>query len=108
MMNSKKLILKWTIATILGAILVVFLTEAIVYCDALALVNDYEAKCKTVNDLEDLLSTQNLTIGSGLEAMDLKIKLGDAIEERNIAERDINNWLDCPYVWHKEVFDGVL
>lgn len=71
--------------------------------DAVSLPFEYQAAEKTVKEIKELLTDENATIGEGLEAIELKQSIKDAIEKKNDLRADIYAWLYNPFMPFKDV-----
>ena len=69
--------------------------------EATSLPFEYQAACATVDEIKDLITDENATIGKGLEALELKQSIKDAIEHRNNLRADIYAWLYNPFMPYK-------
>ena len=97
------------VAFIIIAIAFAMIVPWFTYCDAIELSANYTCACDTIKETEELLMKyEDLdgefgNIGSGLESMELKAELKDAIQTRNDYKSDILSWLNNPFNPFKDV-----
>lgn len=102
------------IAIIIILIISIF-TIVVPYWDSYSLPHEYLAACEAVEETKKLLVVyENITvedysgIGEGLEAMQLKFKLGEMVSEKHKLLGEINGWLSNPMMPFKDNIRGIL
>lgn len=85
-----------------------------IYSDAISLSYRYQCACETVEEIKEMLMRyENLTdsfgsIGQGLESMELKQAVSEAIEEKNDLKAEILTWLNNPFYPYRDVLRANL
>ena len=85
-----------------------------IYNDAVSLPYKYQCACETVEEIKEMLMRyENLTdsfgsIGQGLESMELKQAISEAIEEKNDLKAEILAWLNNPLFPYRDVLRANL
>jgi hypothetical protein len=98
------------ITLLLGDLVVLGVCVGTDYSMALSLPYEYQSACDTVNETSQLLMRyDNIpngsfnSVGYGLEADKLKLKLTDAIENKNHIRAEILTWLNNPMAIYKDI-----
>lgn len=95
-------------------ILVAVILPFIIYNDAVSLPYKYQCACETVDEIKEMLMRyENLTdsfgsIGQGLESMELKQSISEAIEDKNDLKAEILAWLNNPLFPYRDVLRANL
>lgn len=85
-----------------------------IYSDAITLACEYQCACETVEECKELLMRyENLTdsfgsVGQGLESMELKQSLSEAIVDKNDLKAEILSWLNNPFHPYRDVLRANL
>ncbi len=89
-----------------GVIIISFIFTLCIACDMWDKVNylpfEYQSADKTVKEIKELLTNDNASIGDGLESLQLKQSIKDAIERKNDLRADILSWLYNPLMPYKQ------
>lgn len=85
-----------------------------IYTDAISLACKYQCACDTVEETKELLMRyENLTdsfgsIGQGLESLELKQAVTEAIVDKNDLKAEILSWLNNPFYPYRDVLRASL
>lgn len=83
-----------------------FLTIIATICywtNATSLPFEYQSAVKTVDEIKELLNKDNASIGDGLESLQLKQSIKEAIKEKNDLHAKILAWLYNPLMPYKDI-----
>jgi len=63
---------------------------------------EYQSAVKTVSEIKELLNRDNASIGDGLESLQLKQSIKEAIKEKNDLHAELLSWLYNPLMPYKD------
>lgn len=111
---DKPIIKAFSIFICIVLLLLMLLMPFAIYNDAVSLPYKYQCACETVEECKELLMRyENLTdsfgsVGQGLESMELKQSLSEAIVDKNDLKAEILSWLNNPFYPYRDVLRANL
>jgi len=104
------MLLGFSSGIIIFVLIVMMVVTVCIHFDAVSLPHRYNAACDTIEQTKELLLKyeQNSSFANGLEALQLKQSLKDAIDKRNDLKADIDGWLANPFMPYKDILKNDL